>query len=170
MQQPSSQLQSTSLLPELRASHSPSWENERAWTTSVVNWHWALGESFAKLTHDGSSGKTCPEFSPATEEGISVPSSGRWANSGFTVPGGCWTLATSECPRGGVASTLSDILETGAHQQRCCLTSSHAKRLQERLSKYRKNQNPEVVRLLAVHGSECQETRPQSTNLESLQP
>jgi hypothetical protein len=42
-----------------------------------------------------------------------VPSSGHWANSGMASPTECWTLSTSESPSVGVASSLSDILETG---------------------------------------------------------
>lgn len=170
MQTKSSQPQSISSSQEPRASRFPSWANARAWMTSVANWQWDSGESFAQLTHDGSSGKTSPEFSPATKGETSAPSSGRWGNSGFTVPGGFWTLATSECPRGGVGSTLSDVLETGAPPLRCCLTPRHAQRLLERLRKYRKNPPVEVSLLLEAHGLGCPEMRPPRASLESPLP
>ena len=68
---------------------------------------------------DGYFGKMSPEFSTATEEGILVPSSGRWKTWGIGTPTGCWTLNGSEhnafrtqCPSADVVSSLSDILET----------------------------------------------------------
>src|SRR3546814_18727959 len=61
----------------------------------------------------GRSGKTSLAYCPATADGILAPSSGRWANSGMGSPTAFSTLSTSEFPNGAVASSLSDILETG---------------------------------------------------------
>src|SRR3546814_6167259 len=55
--------------------------------------------------------------------GILGPSSGRWANSGMGSPTAFSTLSTSEFPNGAVASSLSDILETGDLPQRYFLSA-----------------------------------------------
>ena len=63
---------------------------------------------------NGLFGKTSPVCSVQTEDGILVPSSGRWLNSGMGSPTECLTLNISEAPlSGGGGSLLSDILETG---------------------------------------------------------
>ncbi len=61
----------------------------------------------------GLSGKTSPVSCHPTEDGILVPSSGRWLSSGMGSPTEYWTLNTSEFPNDAVGSMLSDILETG---------------------------------------------------------
>ena len=79
---------------------------------------------------DGSYGRTCREFSPATEGGTSRTSSARLGNAGMLLPTGLWTLNTCEwtgCPAqfrkdAGVCG-LSDILETvGEHLRKYCLS------------------------------------------------
>jgi hypothetical protein len=50
------------------------------------------------------------------------PFSGPWPTSGFGGPTGFWTRSTSEFPNGAVASSLSDVLETGPHLLRYCLS------------------------------------------------
>src|SRR6516164_4058875 len=69
--------------------------------------------------------RTCPSpgdepDSLASDPACSLPPAGeispsfyaRWATSGFTIsPGECWTADTSECPKGGDASSsLADVL------------------------------------------------------------
>lgn len=53
-----------------------------------------------------------------TEDGLLLPSSGAFKNSGMASPGGCWTLSTSEwtafpaqSPNDDGVSSLSDILQ-----------------------------------------------------------
>ena len=115
--------QSTFWPEELPASPSPSPEDVAAWRMRVATWP----SSFAGLLADcglaGSSGKTSPVFCPRTAGGTSAPSSGRWRNSGMVAPGECWTLSSSECPSDAVASSLSDILETGGVPQRYFLSA-----------------------------------------------
>jgi predicted nucleic acid-binding protein len=41
----------------------------------------------------------------------------------MVAPGECWTLSSSECPSDAVASSLSDILETGAVPRRYFLSA-----------------------------------------------
>ena len=92
----------------------PSQDCERDSTTlegsslsSISNW---LRDS----NLNGSSGKMSPVSCQRTEEGHLAVSSGRWRNSGTGSPTECWTLATSESPSaGGASSLLRDVLETG---------------------------------------------------------
>ena len=79
---------------------------------------------------DGSYGRTCREFSPATEGATSRTSSARLGNAGILLPTGLWTLNGCEwtgCPAqfrndAGVCG-LSDILETvGEHLRTYCLS------------------------------------------------
>ena len=70
------------------------------------------------LVPDGSAGKLFPVVCQPTEDGLLLPSSGGFKNSGMASPGGCWTLSTSEWTAfpeeslsdEGVCS-LSDILQ-----------------------------------------------------------
>jgi hypothetical protein len=93
----------------------------------------------------GSSGKTCPVSCQATEGGTLVPSSGRWSNSGMGSPIECWTLSTSEYLSGGVASSLSDILETGDVPQRFFLSPRACAGILRR-AKARGRELPETLR------------------------
>ena len=77
----------------------------------------------------GSFMKTCQVCSVSTEDGILVPSSGRWGSSAMGGPTECWTLNISEAPRNvaGESSswpvaTLSQVLETGELPQRFYLS------------------------------------------------
>ena len=79
---------------------------------------------------DGSFGRTCREFSPATEGATSRTSSARLGNAGILLPTGLWTLNGCEwtgCPaqfhRDAGVCGLSDILETvGEHLRKYCLS------------------------------------------------
>ena len=84
---------------------------------------------------DGSFGRTCREFSPATEGATSRTSSARLGNAGILLPTGLWTLNGCEwtgCPEqfrsaggefGSSVCGLSDILETvGEHLRKYCLS------------------------------------------------
>ena len=84
---------------------------------------------------DGYFGRTCREFSPATEGATSRTSSARLGNAGILLPTGLWTLNGCEwtgCPEqfrsaggefGSSVCGLSDILETvGEHLRKYCLS------------------------------------------------
>jgi hypothetical protein len=71
---------------------------------------------------DGLSGKMCPASCQATEDGILVPSSGRWGTWGMGGPTACWTLSGSEWPSVVGVCSLSDVLETSDVQQRYFLS------------------------------------------------
>ena len=65
------------------------------------------------LSPSGLSGKMSPVSCPPTEEGILVPSSGRWGKSGTGSPTECWTHNSSEFHSDADVCSLSDVLETG---------------------------------------------------------
>ena len=79
---------------------------------------------------DGSYGRTCREFSPATEGATSRTSSARLGNAGILLPTGLWTLngcewtgCPAQFPRDAGVCGLSDILETvGEHLRKYCLS------------------------------------------------
>jgi hypothetical protein len=95
----------------------------------------------------GFSGKTSPVFCPATEDGTLVPSSGRWAYLGYGFAWTeCWTLSSTECPSAVVASSLSDILETGDVPQRYFLSAKACVGILRRAEK-RGKKLPELLEL-----------------------
>ena len=84
---------------------------------------------------DGSYGRTCREYLPATEGATSRTLSARLGNAGILLPTGLWTLNGCEwtgCPEpspsggeefGSSVCGLSDILETvGEYLRRYCLS------------------------------------------------
>ena len=79
---------------------------------------------------DGLCGKTSPVSCHPTEDGILVPSSGRWASWGMGSPTGFWTLNGAEhtgipapSRSAGDVSSLSDVLETGSVPPRFSLSA-----------------------------------------------
>ena len=69
---------------------------------------------------NGLCGKTSPVSCHPTEDGILLPSSGRWASWGMGSPTGFWTLNGAEhtgipvpSRSAGDVCSLSDVLETG---------------------------------------------------------
>jgi len=79
-------------------------------------------EFLTSLDPSGAYGKTCQVSSVATEDGILVPSSGRWSNSGMGFHTGCLTLNTLEYHKDAEESSLLDVLETGSVPQRFFLS------------------------------------------------
>ena len=79
-------------------------------------------EYLTSLDPSGAYGKTCLVSSVQTEDGILVPSLGRWQNAGMGSPIGCLTLSISEFPSDAAVSLLSDVLETGKLQQKFYLS------------------------------------------------
>ena len=95
------------------ANRSRSQDSGKVLKTQEVTSHSPIAEYLIALNPNGASGKTFQASSVQVEDGILVPSSGRWANSGMGSRTESWTLSTSEWHSGGVASLLSDTLETG---------------------------------------------------------
>lgn len=110
-------------LEELPARPSPTQESELDWMTRVVNSPSSLQGWLVELVRAGWSGKTFQaSFLPGTES-ISGPSSGSLLNAGIMDAGELWTLRFSDSPNVVSVCSLSDILETGDHLQRYCLSA-----------------------------------------------
>ena len=98
---------------ELPANHSVSQGLEKDLKTQGETLPLPMLEFLTSLDQSGAFGKTCQVSSVQTEEGILVPSLGRWSNAGMGSPIGCLTLKTSESHKDAEECLLSDVLETG---------------------------------------------------------
>ena len=114
--------QLTFSLEEHHANHSQSLVSEKEWMTRAVTWHSSISELLTSSNPSGSFGKTFQVSSVQKEDGILVPSSGRWGNSGMGSPTECSTLNTSEFRSAAVESSLLAVLETGEVPQRFFLS------------------------------------------------
>lgn len=76
------------------------------------------------------------------------PFSGPWPTSGFGGPGGFWMRNTSESPSDAVESSLSDVLETGPHLLRYCLSPTAAKGILRRAANRGRSIQPSLVTAL----------------------
>lgn len=84
---------------------------------------------------DGLCGKMSPVSCHPTEDGILVPSSGRWASWGMGLPTGFWTLngaehtgipvpsRSADAESSLLVASLSDVLETGSVPPRFSLSA-----------------------------------------------
>ena len=97
---------------------------------------------------DGLSGKMSPASCPATEEGILVPSLGRWASWGMGGPTGSWTLNGSEWPKDAVVCSLSATLETGSLPPRFYLSPKACAGILRRAEKRGKELPPMLKKAL----------------------
>ena len=123
---------------ELRARTSRSRGRGKAWrreAAPAAPLPSTLRDFVVSYNLDGYFGKTCREFSPATEGATSRTSSARLGNAGILLPTGLWTLNGFEwtgCSEqfrsaggefGSSVCGLSDILETvGEHLRKYCLS------------------------------------------------
>ena len=112
----------------------------------VGNWLSDFPKLLNTLAPDGLSGRMSPESCRAVEDGILVPSSGRWSNSGMACPGERWTLNSSESHKGEEESLLSDILETGEIPQRFFLSKKACEGILRRAEK-RGKELPEQLKM-----------------------
>lgn len=78
-----------------------------------------------------------------------MPPSGRWLNSGMGSPTECWTLSTSESPSGAGVSSLSDVLETGPHLLRYCLSPKAAQGILRRAARRERELPAELLSALS---------------------
>src|SRR5882762_10638680 len=159
---------------ELLASPSLSQDNERDWTTRVVTWHSNMLSLLTGSVSAGFFGRTCPVSSQAKVEKTSRQSSrhlreewlksrprdGRTAVSSHkpvpvtsVSPGECLTLNMQEYHSAAVASSLSDILETGDVPQRFFLSPTACKGIMRRAEKRGKPLPPSLRAALEVVGS-----------------
>ena len=121
--------QSTFLSEEPRANHSQSQGLEKDWLTRVATSPLPILQLLNAIGPSGWFGRTSPVSCHQTEDGLLVPSSGAWSNSGIARHGECLTLSTCEhadsegrFPSDGAVCSLSHILETGDVPQRFYLT------------------------------------------------
>jgi hypothetical protein len=116
-------------------SPSPSPDSDVDWMTTVATWPLSFFDLLAAHAPAGWCGRMCPESCRRAEDGTLEPSSGAWKNSGMGGPTESWTLNTSEYPSAGVASSLSDILETGDVPQRYFLSATACRGILRRAAK-----------------------------------
>ncbi len=127
--------QSTFWPEEHLASLSPSPESERDWMMRVATSPLSLLDLLIDSGPYGWCGRTCPVSCRLTEDGRLEPFSACWSNSGMRSPTEYLTLNISEYPSDGVASSLSDILETGELPQRYYLSSTACRGILRRAAK-----------------------------------
>ena len=146
---------------ERRASPSASPGSERDWQTRVATSCSPILPLLTAIGPNGWFGRTCPASCQATADGILVPSSGAWANSGMGSPTGFWTLSSSEwnhtlAPslKDGGVSSLSDVLETGAVPQRYYLSAKACRGILRRAEKRGKALPPSLAAALQAVASE----------------
>ena len=106
-----------------------------AYLTHVVTSCSPILELLTNISRNGLSGKMSPVSCQATEDGILVPSSGRFGNSGMGSPTECLTLNTSEWPSDADVCLLSDTLETGDVPQRFFLSAKACQGILRRAEK-----------------------------------
>ena len=140
--------QSTFLWEEPPANHSASQALEADWAMTVATWRSSFSVLLIANAPDGWCGRTFLASCRQTEEGILVPSSGVWSNSGMASPIESWTLSTSEYHSAAVACSLSDVLETGAVPQRFFLSATACRGILRRAEKRGKDLPPSLLRAL----------------------
>ena len=121
--------QLTFLSEEPPANPSLSQDSVADWMTTVATWPLSFAALLGECSPAGSSGRMSLASFPWTKGQPSVPSLERWRNLGMAWRGECLTLNTSEWNHtlapsrsDGSVCSLSDILETGDHLSRYCLS------------------------------------------------
>ncbi len=128
------------------ASLSPSPGSERDWMTHVATSPSSLLDLLIESGPYGWYGRTSPASCRLMKDGRLEPSSGCWLNSGMGSLTGFLTLSISEYPSDAVASSLSDILETGELPQQFYLSSRACRGILRRAEK-RGKELPEELKL-----------------------
>ena len=95
-----------------RASHSQSPDCEAVSPTLEAGSCLPTLKSLDVTGLDGLSGRMSPVSCHQDQDGILVPSSGRWGSWGMGSHTECWTLNGSEWPSDAAVCSLSDVLET----------------------------------------------------------
>lgn len=159
---------------ERHASPSPSPASERDWQTLVATWPSSFSALLIATVPKSWFGKMSPVSCHRGKDGILVPSSGGWQNSGMVSATESWTLSSAEHAatpelyhNGGGVCSLSDVLETtGNVPQRYYLSSKACKGILRRAEKRGKVLPPQLqAALQAVADSERT-----STATEDLSP
>lgn len=148
-------------LPEERpVSPSQSPDSERDWQIRVATSCLPILPLLTDIGPSGWFGRTCPASCQATADGILVPSSGAWGNSGMGSPTGFWTLSTSEwnhtlAPslKDDGVSSLSDVLEAGSVPRRYYLSAKACRGILRRAEKRGKALPPSLAAALQAVAS-----------------
>jgi len=127
--------QSTFWSEEHPVSRSLSPDFEKAWQIRVATSRSRILPLLTSTGPSGWSGRTCPAYCPAQEDGTLAPSSGAWANSGMGGPTESLTLSTSEWPSDGAACSLSQVLEDGNVPRRFYLSGTACRGILRRAEK-----------------------------------
>lgn len=146
-------MQFSFLSAELPAKVSASPDSEKDWQTRVATSCSPILPLLIAIGPNGWFGKTSPASCHLTEDGILVPSSGGWGNSGMGSHTGFLTLSSSEWNHTlppslkdeGVCS-LSDVLEAGNVPQRYYLSAKACQGILRRAAK-RGKELPKALRL-----------------------
>ena len=109
--------------------------SEQEWLEIVVNSPSSSLILLRELGPDGWSGRTSPVCCRLTEDERLEPFSQSWGNSGMGSPTEFLTLNTAEFHSDAVASSLSDILETGVVPQRYYLSATACRGILRRAKK-----------------------------------
>ena len=143
--------QSTFWPEEHLASLSPSPVSERGWMIRVATSPSSLLDLLIESGPYGWCGRTSPASCRLMEDGRLEPSLECWSSAGMGSPTEFSTLNILEYPSDAVASSLSDVLETGEAPQRYYLTSTACRGILRRAAK-RGKELPEALKsaLLAV--------------------
>jgi len=148
------------LLAEHPANHSALQDSEK---DLKIQEETSLSHMWVFLTSldpSGAFGKTCQVSSVQTKEGILVPSSERWLNSGMGSPTECLTLKTSESHKDAEGCLLSDVLQDGNLPQKYYLSPKACQGIIRRAEERGKSIATTTERSLAYGGSdpECADT------------
>lgn len=138
------------LSEEPRASRSAWPDYARDWLIRAETSPSPSLQSLTDTVLAGSFGRTCPVSCRVTEDGILVPSSEAWGNSGMGGPTGSWTLTVSEFPHPVVASSLLDVWENGPVPRRFYLSPRACTGILRRMRKG--NLSPAFMRVWDTSG------------------
>lgn len=127
-------------------------EDERDWMTRVVTWQSSFFDLLAECAPAGWFGRTSTECSLSMAVLHSERSLSSWSSAGMASRGECSTLNISACPRDDVASSLSDILETGDHLSRYFLSARACRGILERAAR-RGRQLPSLLEQALIEAS-----------------
>ena len=154
--------QSTFWSEEHLASLSVLQDCEKDWKTLAETSCSSILDFLIASGPNGWSGRTSPEYCHQTRAGILEPSSEGWRNSGMGSPTGFLTLGTLEFPSDAVASSLSDILETGDLPQRYFLSATACRGILRRAGRRGKSLPPSLQAALESAALETSEPKPTS--------
>ena len=131
-----------------RANRSRSRDFARDLLTNAGTSHSPILPLLTDISPSGWFGRTSPASCQAEADGILVPFSGRWSNSGMGSPTECLTLSISEWPSDAAVCSLSDVLEVGTVPPRYFLSAKACQGILRRAEKRWKALPPTLLAAL----------------------